>query len=177
MSLPNSHVPSPSTHVSLRDPFPLTYPFPFYLSPLLPLRLLPSNSHDSSPSLHIPSPPLPLPSHSHPPPTLMSLLTFTYPFRTHTSTAPPHPHHCTYTLFSKHSTPKLLEVVAAEILEVEQNWNQVYWEYFWFSIFFIGVLASRMWLAWIGVGLLLLIYKGPRVAEKAWLPLMFSAWG
>ena len=72
---------------------------------------------------------------------------------------------------------KFMEVVGAMVLEVEQSANQIYWAYFWFSIFFIGVLATRMWLAWIGLGLVLLLRKGPRVAEKAWLPLMLSAWG
>ena len=72
---------------------------------------------------------------------------------------------------------KFLEVVGAWVLEVEQRAKQIYWEYFWFSIFFIGVLATRMWLAWIGLGLVLLLRKGPIVAEKAWLPLMLSGWG
>ena len=72
---------------------------------------------------------------------------------------------------------QVLEAVGGELLEVFTKQHQIYWKYFAFSLFFPGVLASRIWTAWIALGLTLLLYKGRRVAEKVWIPLMLSAWG
>ena len=41
----------------------------------------------------------------------------------------------------------------------------------------IGVLGSRMWTASLSVGLTVLVSKGIKQAERAWLPLMFTSWG
>jgi len=40
-----------------------------------------------------------------------------------------------------------------------------------------GVLSTRTWMTSLGIGILLLISKGPIVAEKAWVPLMLTTWG
>lgn len=68
-------------------------------------------------------------------------------------------------------------MVGGELLDFFSKEHQIYWQIFSFGLFFPGVLASRLWTAWIAIGLTLLLFKGPRVAEKAWLPLMLSAWG
>ena len=73
--------------------------------------------------------------------------------------------------------PQVLEAVGGELLAVFTKEHQVYWQIFAFALFFPGVLASRIWTAWLAVGLVLVLYKGRRVAEKLWLPLMLSAWG
>ena len=45
-------------------------------------------------------------------------------------------------------------------------------------LFYItGVLGSRMWTASLSVGLTILVSKGIKLAERAWLPLMFISWG
>lgn len=72
---------------------------------------------------------------------------------------------------------KILEMVGGEVLDATTKQHQTYWQIFSFALFFPGVMASRLWTAWLAVALALLLLKGPRVAEKAWLPLMLSAWG
>ena len=72
---------------------------------------------------------------------------------------------------------QVLEVIGGELLNTFTDQHQIYWQIFSFALFFPGVLASRLWTAWLAVGLTLVLVKGPRVAEKAWLPLMLSAWG
>ncbi|CAI8038773.1 Integral membrane protein GPR155, partial [Geodia barretti] len=71
----------------------------------------------------------------------------------------------------------ILEAVGGSLLALFTMEHQVYWQIFAFSLFFPGVLASRIWTAWIALGLTLLLYKRQQVAEKLWIPLMLSAWG
>ncbi|XP_064401866.1 lysosomal cholesterol signaling protein-like [Halichondria panicea] len=71
----------------------------------------------------------------------------------------------------------LVEVIGVYMLTTVTAQHLVYWEFFWFSIFFIGVLSTRTWMASMAVGLLILIIKGPQKAEKSWVPLMLLSWG
>lgn len=71
----------------------------------------------------------------------------------------------------------LLECIAGELLDVFNDRQEIYWQFLWFSIFFTSVLATRTWLAVLATGLALLLHKGGRVAEKAWLPMMLLGWG
>ena len=41
----------------------------------------------------------------------------------------------------------------------------------------VGVLGTRMWTASMSIGLVILVSKGMKKAERAWLPLMFISWG
>lgn len=72
---------------------------------------------------------------------------------------------------------QFLECVSGELLNVFRDHGDLYWLYFWFTIFLSSVLATRLWMAALGIGLLMLMWRGEQIAEKAWLPLMFSAWG
>ena len=41
----------------------------------------------------------------------------------------------------------------------------------------VGVLGTRLWAASMSIGLVILVSKGMKKAERAWLPLMFISWG
>lgn len=41
----------------------------------------------------------------------------------------------------------------------------------------LGVLGTRMWTATLSIGLTILVSKGAKLAERAWLPLLFISWG
>lgn len=70
-----------------------------------------------------------------------------------------------------------MEVVSINILNFVRSEELLYWQFFWFSLFFIGVLSTRTWMASISIGLLVLLRKGPTVADKLWLPIMLASWG
>lgn len=81
----------------------------------------------------------------------------------------------TYMCIIIFTVPQFLATLFVTILEFVEVTS--YWTYLIFAIFFIGVFASRVWMAWLTVALLVIKTWGLSVAEKIWLPLLISGWG